>query len=103
MDEWFEPDDLEADAYGSAKAALVAMDDVMAAWLELGQHTESVSAVGEAIELLERARAALEAALPRARGFVRPGFDTEPVLTGDQEIRSIQIGDSSSSRPPELL
>ena len=54
------------------------MDDVMAAWLELGQHTESVSAVREAIELLERARAALEAALPRARAFVRPGFDTEP-------------------------
>ena len=78
MDEWFEPDDPEADAYGSAKAALVAMDDVMAAWLELGQHTESVSAVREAIELLERARAALEAALPRARAFVRPGFDTEP-------------------------
>jgi hypothetical protein len=103
MDEWFEPDDLEADAYGSAKAALVAMDDVMAAWLELGQHTESVSAVGEAIELLERARSALEAALPRARGFVRAGFDTEPVLTGDQEIRSVQVGDSSSSRPPERL
>ena len=98
MDEWFEPDDLEADAYGSAKAALVAMDDVMAAWLELGQHTESVSAVREAIELLERARAALEAALPRARAFVRPGFDTEPVLTGDQEIRSVQAGDSSSSQ-----
>lgn len=78
MDEWFEPDDLEADAYGSAKAALVAMDDVMAAWLELGQHTGSVSAVREAVELLERARDALEAALPRARAFVRPGFDTEP-------------------------
>jgi hypothetical protein len=77
-DEWFEPHDLEADAYGSAKAALVAMDDVMAAWLELGTHTESVSAVREAVELLERARAALESALPRARAFVRPGFDTEP-------------------------
>jgi hypothetical protein len=77
LDEWFEPDDLESDAYGSAKAALVAMDDVMEAWLELGQHTGSVSGVREAVELLERARAALEATLPRARAFVRPGFDTE--------------------------
>ena len=102
LDEWFEPDDPEADAYGSAKAALVAMDDVMAAWLELGQHTESVGAVREAVELLDQARDALEAALPRARKFVRPGFDTEPVLTGDQEIRSDQVLDSSS-RPPELL
>lgn len=78
MDEWFEPDDLEADAYGSAKAALVAMDDVMAAWLELAGHTASVGEVREAIELLGRARSALEAVLPRARAFVRPGFDTEP-------------------------
>jgi len=91
MDEWFEPDDLEADAYGSAKAALVAMDDVMAAWLELGEHTVSVGAVREAVELLEQARHALEAMLPRSREFVRPGFDTEPVSTGgqrDQELES---------------
>ncbi len=76
-DEWFEPSDLEADAYGSAKAALVAMDDVMAAWLDLGEHTPQPDTVREAIELLGRARAALESALPRAREFVRPGFDTE--------------------------
>ena len=78
MDEWFEPTDMESDAYGSAKAALVAMDDVMAAWLALGEHTASVSAVHEAVELLGRARAAVESAFPRAREFVRPGFDTEP-------------------------
>jgi len=78
MDEWFEPADMESDAYGSAKAALVAMDDVMAAWLELGEHIAAVNAVHEAVELLRRARSALESVLPRAREFVRPGFDTEP-------------------------
>jgi hypothetical protein len=57
------------------------MDDVIAR-LELGKHTESVSAVREAVELLGRARDALQAVLARAREFVRPGFDTEPAYSG---------------------
>jgi hypothetical protein len=46
------------------------MDDVIAR-LELGKHTESVSAAREAVELLGRARDALQAVLARAREFVR--------------------------------
>ena len=74
-DEFFDPLDLEGDAYGTAKAALVAMDELMDAWLALGSGATAVTEIAEAIDLLGRSRAALEAALPRAREFVRPGFD----------------------------
>ncbi len=77
-DEWFEADDLESDAYGSAKVALIAMDDMMAAWLGLGDQPKGHAEIAEAMDLLVKTREALEAALPRARQFVRPGFDTIP-------------------------
>jgi hypothetical protein len=75
-DEFFDPLDMEGDAYGSAKAALVAMDDLMDAWLALGSRSKAAAEIAEAVDLLGKTRAALEAALPRAREFVRPGFDT---------------------------
>ena len=77
-DEWFEADDLESDAYGSAKVALIAMDDMMAAWLGLAEQPKGHAEIAEAMDLLVKTREALEAALPRARQFVRPGFDTIP-------------------------
>ena len=97
IDEWFEPDDLEADAYGSAKAALVAMDDVIAAWLELGQHTESVSAVREAVELLERARAGLVACPPACPRVRSPRIGHRTGFHRDQRSGSSCTTDSSSS------
>jgi hypothetical protein len=78
IDEWFDADDLESDAYGSAKVALIAMDDMMAAWLGLAEQSKAVAEIAEAMALLVKARDALETALPRARQFVRPGFDTIP-------------------------
>lgn len=83
-DEWFDPQDLESDACGSAKAALVAMDDVMAAWLTLGESGRGVQEIHEAVSLLSRAREALESVLPRAREFLRPGFDSDPDQHADR-------------------
>jgi hypothetical protein len=75
-DEDFDPGDMESDAYGTAKVALVAMDEMMHAWLALGGFLPATAEIHEAIDRLGQARAALELALPRAREFVRPGFDT---------------------------
>lgn len=74
-DEDFDPLDMEGDAYGTAKVALVAMDEMMDAWLTLGGASTATAEIHEAIDLLGQTRAALDLALPRAREFVRPGFD----------------------------
>lgn len=74
-DDDFDPLDMESDAYGTAKVALVAIDEMMTAWVSLGGVSGATTEIHEAIELLGQTRAALELALPRAREFVRPGFD----------------------------
>jgi hypothetical protein len=68
--------DLQSDANGSAKVALVAMDDSMNAWLRVGAGGPALDAIREAVELLEKTRARLEREFRDARRFVRPGFDT---------------------------
>jgi hypothetical protein len=69
--------DLQNDANGSAKVALIAMDDSMDAWLRVGARGSALDAIREAVELLENTRAMLEREFRDARRFVRPGFDTE--------------------------
>ena len=78
-----EIDDIEdsfaSDADGSAKVALIAMDRSIAAWGKLiPVHFQRASEIQEILVSLERLRRNTEAAFPRARDFLRPGFDTIP-------------------------
>jgi hypothetical protein len=79
---WFEPDELEEvrDHEGSAKVALVGLEQSHAAWLQLverGVITASAAAgfIGDLVWLTDE----LERLFPRARSFVRPVFD-EPEI-----------------------
>ena len=87
MDEWFEPDDLEADAYGSAKAALVAMDDVMAAWLELcGTHRNRWARCAKLSNCWDAARQSPGSHPPTCARVRASWIRHRTGSTGDQEI-----------------
>jgi hypothetical protein len=67
---------MQSDALGSAKAALLALERLADAWLQLAEH--GVISVLEAAPVLSELQAViadLERLFPRARDFVRPGFD----------------------------
>ncbi|MDH4065569.1 MAG: hypothetical protein OEW19_14310 [Acidobacteriota bacterium] len=69
----------QSDANGCAKAALLALDELEAAWLSLA--TAGLNGVAEPESIfgeVRRVRGELERLFPRARAFVRPGLD-EPV------------------------
>ena len=64
------------DANGSAKIALVAIDRSIAAWRALQiSLPEKSSTIKPMLIELDRLRRATEARFPRARNFIRPGFD----------------------------
>ena len=64
------------DSNGSAKIALVAIDRSIAAWgaLQISQ-TDKSQTIKPLLLHLERLRQSLETRFPRARDFIRPGFD----------------------------
>jgi len=70
-------DEFASDADGSAKIALIGIDRSIGAWAVIPRynrlHTESVF---EIISLLDLLRQAVEETFPRARSFIRPGFDS---------------------------
>ena len=70
--------DSDRDAEGSAKVALIGIDRSLAAWALVH---ENVHQGGEGLQdvmlCLERLRRKVEAVFPKARDFVRPGFDEE--------------------------
>ncbi|HVF29646.1 MAG TPA: hypothetical protein VNA22_01700, partial [Pyrinomonadaceae bacterium] len=77
-DEGFEDNqqatDVESYANGTIKVALIAIDRSIVSWkklLEIGGLEKARSM----IELLEQIQCRLETRFPRARDFVRPGFD----------------------------
>jgi hypothetical protein len=64
------------DANGSAKIALVAIDRSMAAWSALQiSLPEKSDTIKPMLIDLDRLRRGVEARFPRARNFIRPGFD----------------------------
>jgi len=68
--------DWPADHDGSAKVALLGIDRSLRAWLDLVEvGAASESDVAPFLNDLEWLRDALERTFPRARTFVRPGFD----------------------------
>ena len=73
-----EYDEFPRDSDGSAKIALIAIDRSIGAWAVIRQYiTDGVEGVIDVIALLDSMRQAVEKAFPRARSFIRPGFDTE--------------------------
>lgn len=68
--------DLQNDVNGSVKAALIAMDRSLAAWIELGRcFPEDRDDTLPVLARLDRLRRETEKAFPLARQFARPGFD----------------------------
>jgi hypothetical protein len=66
------------DADGSAKVALIAIDRSIAAWSEMARSLPDESdMLLDFLVRLDRLRRSAEQEFPRARSFVRPGFDTE--------------------------
>jgi hypothetical protein len=64
------------DSEGSAKVALIAIDRSMTAWRVLYTSLpDKADSIMPMLASLERLRAAMEATYPKARDFIRPGFD----------------------------
>jgi len=79
------PDDVEdeinpaqTDANGSAKIALIAIERSLSAWRVIQSCVPGKEkSIAPLMALLENMRRGLEAELPLARDFIRPGFDEE--------------------------
>lgn len=70
--------DFPSDSDGSAKVALIGMDRSIAAWSSLREHfPETADDMLDMLVLLDRMKKEAEQEFPKARTFVRPGFDTE--------------------------
>jgi hypothetical protein len=69
-------DEFASDSDGSAKIALIALDRSIGAWAVIPHHNHGYAEEAlEMISFLDRLRQAIEQTFPRARSFVRPGFD----------------------------
>jgi len=69
-------DEFPSDSDGSAKIALIAIDRSIGAWAVISHHDHHyVEETLEMISFLDHLRQAIEQTFPRARSFVRPGFD----------------------------
>jgi hypothetical protein len=69
-------DEFEGDSNGSAKIALIAMDRSIAAWgVARYYDTHHEEKALDIIAFLDRLRQAMEKTFPRARSFIRPGFE----------------------------
>ena len=71
------PSNSPRDADGSVKVALIAIDRSIAAWMKMRDFfpTRADSILSNLVHL-DRLRRAAETEFPKARSFVRPGFDT---------------------------
>lgn len=68
--------DIPKDSEGSAKVALLGIDQSIAAWTTLNKYlVADQKEIGEIITLLKQLRQATERVFPGARAFKRPGFD----------------------------
>lgn len=84
-DEWFDQEGFPRDSDGSAKIALIAIDRSIAAWgVLLRAFPKQETEILQILAYLDRLRQDAEREFPRARAFVRPGFDEEePLLDPD--------------------
>jgi hypothetical protein len=82
-DEDFDRFDLESDANGSAKVARLIIADSRRAWqvlMEIGRATADGVPMA-LVRVLDEIDAGLVKRFPRAMSFIRPGFDTEGVVS----------------------
>ena len=70
-------DDSQSDCSGSAKVALIGIEESRRAWTVLmGAGKATANGVpAQAVRMLDALDAAVRARFPRAMAFVRPGFD----------------------------
>ena len=74
------------DANGSAKIALIALDRSIEAWSRVRGHLPRAGdEIIDFLVQLDRLRKGAEAAFPKARAFVRPGFDDGTPLPGQEK------------------
>jgi hypothetical protein len=72
-----EGDDFPKDSDGSAKIALIGIDRSLSAWGELAAQWEvGGGAIRKIVSHFNRLGGMVENEFPRARAFIRPGFDT---------------------------
>jgi hypothetical protein len=70
-------DEFPSDADGSAKIALIAIERSIGAWAVIPRYNRLYKeSVFEIIHLLDLLRQAVEETFPKARSFIRPGFDS---------------------------
>lgn len=75
-DEWFEENDFPKDSDGSAKVALIGIDNSIVAWGTILPHLpDQEDTILPILSKLETLRSLVETAFPAARAFKRPGFD----------------------------
>jgi len=75
-DEWFEENDFPKDSDGSAKVALIGIDNSVRAWEVMLHHLPTQEGdILTILSLLENLRRQVETTFPDARSFKRPGFD----------------------------
>ena len=82
-DGWQQSDEVRSDFNGSAKVALIGIEESRRAWavlMEAGRATAD-GVPAQAVRMLEALEGALRARFPRVMEFVRPGFD-EPGIAG---------------------
>jgi hypothetical protein len=69
-------DEFPSDSDGSAKITLIAIDRSIAAWAVIRHYiTDGDREVIDVIAFLDGLRQAVEETFPKARSFIRPGFD----------------------------
>jgi len=77
-DGWQEANGFQRDCDGSAKIAMIAIDKSIEAWTLMLQFIPAVEdEIIELLALLQKARRMAESEFPKARTFVRPGFDEQ--------------------------
>ena len=85
--------DVPPDHEGAAKVALLGIDRSYAAWQQLVvERRISAAQARPCLQELEWIRTRLEAAIPGARAFVRPGFDEPDAVAGLQAAGRKTLG-----------
>ena len=75
-DAWFEENDFPKDSDGSAKVALIGIDNSIVAWGTMLHHLPTQEdVILPILSRLEHLRKLVETSFPAARGFKRVGFD----------------------------
>jgi hypothetical protein len=84
LEGWDAPDQVQSDCNGSAKIALIGIDESRRAWAVLMQAGKATAdgVPAQAVRILGELDAAVRERFPRAVEFVRPGFD-EPAVAAD--------------------